>query len=93
MKKIFGALTTTAIALTAGAAFAGATVAEGSHLTVRAEWARSQAKGGYGFPLTAIPLAVADAFTRIPDGVSSVFVSGTPKTAARNQPAGKPASY
>ncbi len=61
MMKIVGAIVTTAIALTASTAFAGSTAAESSHKSVRAEWAKSQAQGGYGFPLTAIPAAIADA--------------------------------
>ncbi len=63
MMKIVGAIVATAIALTASTAFAGSTAAESSHKSVRAEWAKSQAQGGYGFPLTAIPAAIADAVT------------------------------
>ena len=63
MMKIVGAIVATALTLTASTAFAGSTVAENSHKAVRAEWAKSQAQGGYGFHLTAIPAAIVGAFT------------------------------
>lgn len=63
MKRILAAITAASISLAAGAAFAGAEVSETSHKTIRAEWAKSQAVGGYGFPLTAIPVAIADLLT------------------------------
>ncbi len=61
MMKIVGAIVATAITLTASTAFAGSTAAESSHKSVHAEWAKSQAQGGYGSPLTAIPAAIASA--------------------------------
>ena len=62
MLKVLGAITATAIALGASTAF-GETMAADSHKAVRAEWAKNQAQGGYGFPLTTIPAAIASAFT------------------------------
>jgi len=67
MKKIVGVLTATAIALSASAAVAGATAAESSFKKVHAEWDKSHAQGGYGFPLTAIPMAIANTITGKPD--------------------------
>ena len=60
MLKILGALTATAIVLGASTAFAGSTAAESSFKNVQAEWAKSQARGGYGFPLTAVPVAIGE---------------------------------
>ena len=59
MKKIVGALAATAIALTAATALAGSSSAPNAHKKVRAEWAKSRAQGGYGFPLVAVPNAIA----------------------------------
>jgi hypothetical protein len=66
MKKIVGALIATAITLTAGMAFAENTVSSGRE-RIRAEWAKSHAVDGYGFPQTAIPRAIARAITGEPD--------------------------
>ena len=66
MKKIVGAFIAAAITLTAGMAFAENTVSSGRE-SIRAEWAKSHAAGGYGFPLTAIPRAIARAITGEPD--------------------------
>ena len=63
MKKIAGALTATAIALTAATAFAGSSATPNSLQKVRAEWAKSRAVGGYGFPLITVPMAIADTIT------------------------------
>jgi hypothetical protein len=60
MLKVLGAITATAIVLGASTAFAGSTAAESSYNKVQAEWAKSSAQGGYGFPLTAIPTAIGD---------------------------------
>jgi hypothetical protein len=60
MLKVLGAITATAIVLGASTAFAGATAAESSYNKVKAEWAKSQAVGGYGFPLTAVPVAIGE---------------------------------
>ena len=60
MKKIAGALTATAIALTGANAFAGSSAAPNSLRKIHAEWAKSRAQGGYGFPLVAVPMAIAD---------------------------------
>ena len=49
MKKIVGALIATAIILTTGMAFAENTVSSGRE-SIRAEWAKSRAAGGYGSP-------------------------------------------
>ncbi len=43
MKKIFGALTATAIALTTATAFAGSSAAPNSLVNVHKEWAKSRA--------------------------------------------------
>jgi hypothetical protein len=66
LKKIAGALTATAIALTAATAFAGSTAAPNSLKKVHAEWAKSRAQGGYGFPLVAVPMAIANAIAGKP---------------------------
>jgi hypothetical protein len=60
MKKIAGALTATAIALTAATAFASSSAAPNSLKKIHAEWAKSRAQGGYGFPLVAVPMAIAN---------------------------------
>jgi len=61
MLKVLGTITAAAIVLGAGTAFAGSSAAPNSHKKVRAEWAMSQAQGGYGFPLTAVPIAIGEA--------------------------------
>lgn len=63
MRNLITAITVAAVSLSAGTALAGAEVAESSHKNIRAEWARSQAAGGYGFPLMAVPMAIADALS------------------------------
>lgn len=71
MLKVFGAITATAIVLGASAAFAGSTAAESSFKNVHAEWAKSQAQGGYGFPLTAIPVAIGETVDNAINGKDS----------------------
>jgi hypothetical protein len=80
MKTMVGILAATAITLTAAPAFAGAEVAENAHKTVRAEWAKSRAQGGYGFPLTAIPMAIARTFTGQPDRAPIAQSQDKPKS-------------
>ena len=60
MLKVFGAITATAIILGAGTAFAGSSSAPNSLKIIHAEWDKSRAQGGYGFPLTAIPVAIGE---------------------------------
>jgi hypothetical protein len=71
MLKVFGALTATAIILGAGTAFAGSSAAPNSLKKVHAEWAKSRAQGGYGFPLTAIPVAVGETVSSAINGGDS----------------------
>ena len=61
MLKVLGAITATAIVLGASTAFAGSSAAPNAFKNVRAEWAKSQAVGGYGFPLIAVPVAIGEA--------------------------------
>jgi len=61
MLKVLGAITATAIVLGASTAFAGSSAAPNSLVRVHAEWAKSRAQGGYGFPLTAVPVAIGEA--------------------------------
>jgi len=61
MLKVLGTLTAAAIVLGAGTAFAGSSAAPNSLKRVHAEWARVHADGGYGFPLTAVPIAIGEA--------------------------------
>ena len=61
MMKIVGAIVATAITLTASTAFAGTNAVESAQKRIHAEWDKSRAQGGYGFPLTAIPAAIASA--------------------------------
>ncbi len=71
MKSTIGAIaliggvmaTAVAIALAGTTAFAGTNAVESSQKRIHAEWDKSRAQGGYGFPLTAIPAAIARAFT------------------------------
>jgi hypothetical protein len=71
MKRTIGAIaliggvmaTAAAMALAGTAAFAGTNAVESSQKRIHAEWDRSRAQGGYGVPLTAIPAAIASAFT------------------------------
>jgi hypothetical protein len=71
MLKVFGAITATAIILGAGTASAGSAVAENSLKRVHAEWAKSHAQGGYGFPLTAIPVAIGETVNSVINGGDS----------------------
>ncbi len=71
MKRTIGAIaliggvmaTAAAIALAGTAAFAGTNAVESAQKRIHAEWDKSRAQGGYGFPLIAIPTAIASAFT------------------------------
>jgi hypothetical protein len=60
MLKVLGAITATAIVLGASTASAGSSAAPNSLVRVHAEWAKSRAAGGYGFPLTAVPIAIGE---------------------------------
>ncbi|MHA1527636.1 MAG: hypothetical protein ACTSVG_01345 [Alphaproteobacteria bacterium] len=81
MLKVLGTLTATAIILGAGTAFAGSSAAPNSHKKVRAEWAMSRAQGGYGFPLTSVPIAIGEA---VDDAINGNDTRGQ---AAQVQPA------
>ncbi len=77
MKKVLGAIAITAAMLATTAAFAGTNAVESAQKRIHAEWDKSRAQGGYGFPLTAIPAAIASAFT----GKDSAVTAGQRGTA------------